>query len=91
MHAPNIVAFAGSSRTGSYNQRLLAHAVEAARAVGAEVTIVDLRELALPLMDQDLESASGLPENAKKFKALLWSATAFSLPRRNTTAPSHPC
>ncbi len=77
MNPPKIVAFSGSSRTGSYNQKLLAHAVEAARSAGAEVAVVDLRELALPLMDQDLESASGLPEGAKKFKALLIASDGF--------------
>lgn len=69
-----IVAFAGSLRAGSYNKKLLAVAVDAARAAGAEVTVVDLRELALPLFDQDLEDASGLPDGAKRFKALLREA-----------------
>lgn len=73
MSAPKILAFAGSTRTGSYNKQLARAAAEAARAAGAEVTFVDLRDLALPLFDEDLESASGLPENAKKLKALLQS------------------
>jgi NAD(P)H-dependent FMN reductase len=77
MSTPKIVAFAGSSRKGSYNQQLLAIAVEAARGAGAEVTVVDLRELALPLFDQDIEEASGLPEGAKKFKALLRASHGF--------------
>lgn len=69
-----IVAFAGSLRAGSHNKKLLAVAVDAARAAGAEVTVVDLRELALPLFDQDLEDVSGLPDGAKRFKALLREA-----------------
>ncbi len=77
MSAPKIVAFAGSLRTGSYNKKLLAIAVEAARAAGAEVTVVDLRELALPLFDQDIEDASGLPEGAKRFKELLRASDGF--------------
>jgi NAD(P)H-dependent FMN reductase len=77
MSQPKIVAFAGSLRTGSYNKKLIAIAAEAARTAGAEVTIVDLRELALPVFDQDIEDASGLPEGAKKFKALLRASDGF--------------
>jgi NAD(P)H-dependent FMN reductase len=77
MSQPKIVAFAGSLRTGSFNKKLLAIAVDATRAAGAEVTVVDLRELALPLFDQDIEDASGLPEGAKKFKSLLRASDGF--------------
>ena len=77
MSTPKIVAFAGSLRAGSFNKKLLAIAVDAARAVGAEVTVIDLREPALPLYDQDLEDASGLPDGAKKFKALLRASDGF--------------
>lgn len=77
MSQPKIVAFAGSLRTGSFNKKLLAIAADAARTAGAEVTVVDLRELALPLFDQDLEDASGLPQGAKRFKALLRASDGF--------------
>ena len=68
---PKILAFAGSTRTGSFNKQLVAVAAGAARAAGAEVTVVDLRDLALPLYDGDLEASKGLPEGAKRFKKLL--------------------
>lgn len=77
MSQPKIVAFAGSLRTGSFNKKLVALAADSARAAGAEVTVVDLRDLALPLFDQDLEDTSGLPEGAKKFKALLRASDGF--------------
>jgi chromate reductase len=41
------------------------------------VTYVDLRDLAMPLYDGDLEAEKGLPENAKKFKALLLAHQGF--------------
>jgi NAD(P)H-dependent FMN reductase len=66
-----ILAFAGSTRSDSYNKKLARLAADAARAAGAEVTFVDLRDLPLPVFDQDLEARDGLPENAKKFKELM--------------------
>ena len=77
MPTPKILAIAGSLRAGSFNKKLAALAAGAARVAGAEVTVVDLRELALPLFDQDLEDAGGLPEGAKKFKALLRASDGF--------------
>jgi NAD(P)H-dependent FMN reductase len=67
---PRILAFAGSAREGSFNRMLARVAVEGARAAGAEVTVIDLRDYPLPVFDQDLEAESGLPENARKLKEL---------------------
>jgi NAD(P)H-dependent FMN reductase len=68
---PRILAFAGSTRTDSYNKKLIQIASAGAQAAGAEVTGLDLRDLPMPLYDGDLEASSGLPENAKKLKALM--------------------
>ncbi|PIQ83399.1 MAG: NADPH-dependent FMN reductase [Candidatus Omnitrophica bacterium CG11_big_fil_rev_8_21_14_0_20_63_9] len=70
-YVPKILAFAGSSRTGSFNKQLVKVAVAGARAAGAEVTLVDLRDLPMPLYDGDLEASEGIPPNAQKFKALM--------------------
>ncbi len=67
---PRILAFAGSARTGSLNRRLIRIAADGARAAGAEVTLLELREVPLPLYDGDLEAADGLPVNARKLKEL---------------------
>lgn len=67
---PKILAFAGSTRTDSYNKRLVKIAVAAARAAGGEVTLIDLRDFPLPLFDGDLESHDGLPANGRKLKDL---------------------
>ena len=87
MTQPKILAFAGSTRSASFNKQLVQLAANAARDAGAEVTFVDLRDLALPLFDQDLEDASGLPENAKKLKSLLRDHDGFliSSPEYNSS------
>lgn len=68
--SPKILAFAGSTREGSYNKKLVKIAAEGARSAGALVTYLDLREYALPLYDEDLETREGLPANAIKLKDL---------------------
>jgi chromate reductase len=73
MAAPKILAFAGSLRTDSYNKKLLKIVVRGARDAGSEVTEIDLRELAMPLYDADLQAKEGFPANAKKFKDLVAS------------------
>lgn len=77
MAAPKILAFAGSARLDSWNKKVLKVAVEGAREKGAEVTTIDLKDYPLPLFDQDLESASGLPENVKKLKKLFIEHTGL--------------
>lgn len=67
---PKILAFAGSTRTDSYNKRLVKIAVAGARAAGGEVTLIDLRDFPLPVFDGDLESRDGLPANGRKLKDL---------------------
>jgi NAD(P)H-dependent FMN reductase len=66
-----IVAFAGSLRSGSFNKKLIRIAAAGARAAGAGVTEIDLRDIPMPLYDGDIESEHGLPPNAKVFKRLL--------------------
>jgi len=71
---PRILAFAGSLRTGSYNKMILSAAADGARAAGADVTRVDLRDFPLPVYDADLETADGLPPAALELKKLFKAA-----------------
>ena len=66
-----IIAFAGSTRTDSFNKRLVTFAAAKAREAGGEVTLIDLRGYPMPLYDGDLESAVGTPENAVKLYDLM--------------------
>lgn len=68
---PKILALAGSTRGDSLNKKLVRVAAAGARSAGAEVTVVDLRDLAMPLYDQDFENEHGLPEGALELKRLL--------------------
>lgn len=71
---PNkILAFAGSTRQGSYNRAILDHAVVGARAGGSEVTLIDLRDYSLPLYNGDLEISHGIPDSAARLKELFKS------------------
>jgi len=76
MTKPNILAFAGSLRAGSFNKQLVRAAARAAEDAGAQVTAIDLADYALPVFDEDLEK-KGTPENATKLKALMASADGF--------------
>ena len=70
---PRILAFAGSTRTGSFNKKLIRVAAAAAQAARAEVTLLDLRDIPMPIYDGDLEAREGIPPNAKKLKELMKS------------------
>ena len=79
MTPPSLVAFSGSTRRGSYNSAILDVAVAAARSAGATVDHLDLADYVLPLFNQDLESAEGLPEAARQLKAKFRAADGFIL------------
>lgn len=85
-----ILAFAGSTRVHSFNKKLAAAAAKGAETAGAQVTLIDLRDYPLPLFDQDLEAAEGLPENAKALRALFLSHNALLIacPEYNGSLPA---
>ena len=68
-----ILAFAGSARRDSWNQKLIRAAAAAARRAGAEVTLLDWNDYVLPLYHGDLEAEAGLPEPAQRLKKLFKS------------------
>lgn len=85
-----LLAFAGSSRQDSFNQRILRLAIRAAEAAGAEVDRIDLKELDLPHMDQDFEQAHGLPAGARRLKQAMIQADGFLIatPEYNSSYPA---
>ncbi len=86
---PKVLAFAGSSREDSLNKKLARAAATVAENAGAEVTFADLADYPMPIYDGDDEDQHGLPENVKKFRALMKSHDAFLIacPEYNASLP----
>lgn len=84
---PKIIAFAGSTRTESFNKKLIKIAIQGAEKCGVEVEYIDLRNFPLPLYDADLESEKGLPDKAKELKKLFLASHGFliSSPEYNSS------
>jgi len=66
-----LLFFAGSARDASFNKRLARLGFEIAEANGIAATFADLGDYPMPLYDADLQALDGIPENAKKFEALM--------------------
>ncbi len=79
MAAPRLLVVAGSARAGSWNRKLAGAAAQLARGDGADVHTLDLRELALPVYDGDLEAAAGVPDGARRLRAALSASDALLL------------
>jgi len=72
-----ILAFAGSLRRDSWNKKIVRVAAQGATNAGAEVTLLDLRDLPMPIYDEDIERADGLPAHAKQLKQLMKEHQGF--------------
>lgn len=66
-----LLFFAGSARAGSLNKRLARLGADIANANGIAATFADLGDYPMPLYDGDLETESGVPDNARKLRALI--------------------
>jgi NAD(P)H-dependent FMN reductase len=85
-----VLAFAGSTRTDSYNKKLISDAADIARKLGAKVTVIDLKDYSMPFYDGDLETKEGLPKNAKKLRDLMIKSDAIMIasPEYNSSIPA---
>lgn len=68
-----LLAISGSARQGSLNRQLIELAARKAEALGVQVTRVDLRELDMPVYDDDWAAAHGKPAGALQLRALFAS------------------
>jgi len=74
-----LLVIAGSERAGAYSRRLARVAAAAARRDGCDVTELDLRALALPIYDGDIEHAGGVPAPALQLRDALAGHDALLL------------
>jgi len=72
-----IVVFAGSTRNNSFNKQLVKASIPYLEEFGAEVKFIDLNDYPLPVFDEDNESSSGLPVEARKLKDVFIAADGF--------------
>lgn len=86
---PKILVIPGSNRSGSFNASLAAAAALELAKQGAEVTRISLKDYPLPLVDDDLKSRSGIPENAMKLGRLIAAHDGVVLccPEYNSSIP----
>lgn len=86
-----VVALAGSLRTDSVNKKLIREAAAIAKELGANVTLIDLKDYPLPLYDADIEESPGMPENGKQLRKLLKETQVImiSSPEYNASVPGN--
>lgn len=70
-HHTKLLFFAGSAREGSLNKRLARLGAEIAVVNGIGATFADLGDYPMPLYDGDIEARDGVPDNARKLRALM--------------------
>jgi NAD(P)H-dependent FMN reductase len=74
-----VLVLPGSARRDSVNRKLAAVAAELVADAGAVADLIDPADFPLPLFDQDLEDAEGLPPAAKALKERFLAADALIL------------
>ena len=67
---PRILAFSGSIRRDSLNQKLIQIAAKDVREAGGEVTVINLKDYQMPVFNQDLEDEEGIPDSVLKLKEI---------------------
>ncbi len=71
-----LLIFAGSTRQNSFNRKLAHVAADMARASSADVTLLELGDLDIPLYNADLE-AHATPPDVMKLKQILFEHPAW--------------
>lgn len=85
-----VLAFAGSTRTDSVNQKLVNEAAQLASQMGASVTVINLKDYPIPFYDADLEAAEGMPAHAQQLRQLMIQSEVILIasPDYNSSVPA---
>lgn len=73
MQQVKLLCFAGSTRSGSFNQTLAGAMAKELSLMEMDVTYLSLADYPLPLFDVEDEAEKGLPENAIKLAKMIAS------------------
>ncbi len=73
----NILAIGASNSSKSINKKFASYVAHQVK--DANVSVVDLNQLELPVYSPDLEAKSGIPQNARTFLRLISEADAIVL------------
>ena len=89
MPRPRILVFGGSIRTGSWSAKLAALAARELALLDADVSLISLADFPLPIYDGDLEAQKGVPEPAKKLRAMMNAQRGvyIATPEYNASVP----
>ncbi len=77
MTTAHILAFAGSSRKDSWNRKVLEVAVAGARDAGANVTVANLADYAMPIYNADWHAENGVPPTMRELRKLMMAANGL--------------
>jgi len=72
-----ILAFSGSTREGSFNEKLIKEAVKIAKEKGGQVTLINLADFPMPIYNADLETNEGSPRGVKELRRQMIESDAI--------------
>ena len=86
---PKILVLGGSIRSGSHSQQLADAYASKLAGLDCMITRITLKDYFLPMMDEDLQKTSGIPENAVKLARLFHGSDAIVIvtPEYNGSLP----
>lgn len=71
------LAFSGSTRKDSVNQKTAEALANCVKSAGEEVEVINLIDFEMPIYQGDLEAESGLPQGCLELKTKLQAADAY--------------